>query len=219
MRESRKIQQAKACLLILKSNANDIFCKHKLTILENAIKQAEYTFAQLTALDAQWRKERRESNKALSTLTKRSLYYSELLKMELPHLDVIRSLEPPTNLAEEEYFADSIIEVIANNPDLYFAQEGLDELLVLESAFDKEQEEADSIKEVYHQFVQEKNKQLTNLEKHINDTKRFTRRSFGRTSRQYQSIKNAMFTRKSTTPKTEPTPTENTTPTTNDQGE
>ncbi|HAA56450.1 MAG TPA: hypothetical protein DCE42_16915 [Myxococcales bacterium] len=196
MRESQKIQQAKACLLVLGAHPEDVFCQHKHPILEKQIKDTESSLAQIAAIDGEWRRERIESNAALEVLTERALYFGDLLKMELPHLEVVQSLNTPKNLTEKELYADAVIEVIISNQQLYFSEQALDELLVLEAAFDKEQGEADDIKELYHQYVREKNNNIESISKLVNDTKRFTRRKFGVNSRQYQSIKNSMFVQK-----------------------
>lgn len=198
MKMTEKIQQARACKMILDTQPNDVFCQHKAPLLADAIAGAERSMSELTVWDAKWRAERQDANKSLDTLSERALYYGELLKMELSHLDTVQSLDRPRNMIEKELYADSVIEVIADNPDLYFAVPALDELLPLEEAFDKEQREADDMKEGYHNAIQARNEVFSQLERLVSETKRFTRRVFGRESRQFQSIKNTLFTRPNT---------------------
>lgn len=216
MKITERLEQGKACHRLLGENSNHLFCQQKLPLLTQTLQDAQRVLLELTRVETDVIRERNEANQALEMLTEKSLYYGDLLRIELPHVQQVLSLETPKNIAEKSLYADKLIDLIdTNKASLYFQAEALQTLLPLDAAYDKESNEASTAREAYHKKVAEKDAIFSLLHQTINDVKRFTRRVFGIESRQYQSLKDSIFSRPVTKEQDQPSPTDGSTPTNN----
>lgn len=207
--EGEQVQQAEACLQVMEQNKERSFCQHKAPLLEKEIEQTKETRKKVAKTETTFLKERKEAQEALGELVKKTREYAEMTKIELPHVEDVRGLGSPENLAEKEEYVMVVQEVIDTHAaDLYFSAEALDLLGALEQKYAEEAEEATEAKEKYHQAVAEKDGALSKMSLRVRQVKRFVRTSFGVRSRQYQSLKDSAFHQapRPSTPQQPPTP-------------
>jgi ribosomal protein L17 len=199
MKEMEQLEQASACLEVVQNNQSHSFFKHRKDKLTTELKKAKEARQELQRLETSLARERTEANNALEKLMERALYHGQVVKLELPHVEVARDLRLPQNRAQKEAYVDLLLEILddeQSNSTAYFVSEALTELQPLEKAYNKEQAEFLDANENYYRKVGEKDATMAVLQQRVREVKRFTRSIFGLRSREYQSIKDNMFRRK-----------------------
>jgi len=216
MDDLSRVDQGKVCAKILKEDVQNSFSKHRLPILGKQIEDTEQALVDLAKKEAEFTRERLESNASLENLMKEALHYGDQVKEELPHVESVKRLQTdPRNLSQKQAYVDVVIELIDTYKDeLYFGVEALDKLEKLDQAQDKELREAIEAEDNYRAAVVYKNASVEQLLGSIRRVKRFVRRNHGIQSKPYQSIKDSNFKKSKrkkkeevTTPQASPTPT------------
>ncbi|MBU54418.1 MAG: hypothetical protein CL920_37445 [Deltaproteobacteria bacterium] len=196
MKTVEKIAQAKACQLVLQHHPEHIFCRYNGPKLQGLTDSVESAIALANTSEGRWKRELHESNEALNSAYEKAAYYGNMLSIEAPYLEKVKSLKTPSNMLEKAAYLAAVTQLVNDHKqDLYFADEALDVLAPLESTFKKETDESKHAKEEYHQAVSLKDESIVELDELVKRIKRFVRHTFGIQSRQFQSLKNDVFTR------------------------